>query len=63
MHDSDGNGRLDFEEFYNLSKEHRWLVRDICVKYCRALVPPRAGGHMEDQTGEHQNHKFSYLRN
>lgn len=51
MHDADGDGHLDFDEFFALSQEHRWLVRDICVKYCRMVVPRRSGGH-SDETGE-----------
>jgi rhomboid-related protein 1/2/3 len=50
MHDADGDNRLDFEEFYELSKEHHWLIRDMCVKYCRYIVPPRSGH--ADETGE-----------
>lgn len=50
-HDDDGDGRLDFEEFFNLSQEHHWLVRDICVKYCRYVVP-RRNGAVADETGK-----------
>lgn len=50
-HDADGDGRLDFEEFFNLSQQHNWLVRDMCVKYCRFVVPSRTGGQMADETG------------
>lgn len=49
--DSDNDGQLDFEEFYKLSLEHRWLVRDWCVKYCRYVVPRRDGA-VADETGE-----------
>jgi rhomboid-related protein 1/2/3 len=51
MHDTDGDGRLDFEEFYKLSQHHSWLVRDMCVKYCRYVIP-RRGGAVADETGE-----------
>lgn len=50
MHDSDGDGQLDFEEFFTLSQEHRWLIREMAVKYCRMMVPPRSGH--TDETGE-----------
>jgi len=50
MHDEDGDGRLDFEEFFRLSQNHSWLVRDICVKYCRYVVP-RRNGSVADETG------------
>lgn len=49
--DSDNDGQLNFEEFYNLSLEHNWIVRDWCVKYCRMVVPRRDGG-APDETGE-----------
>lgn len=49
--DDDGDRRLDFEEFFRLSQQHSWLVRDMCVKYCRYVVPRRDGG-IGDETGE-----------
>lgn len=51
IHDSDGDGRLDFDEFYKLSQEHSWLVHDWCVKYCRYVIP-RRNGAVADETGE-----------
>lgn len=51
MHDEDGDGRLDFEEFFRLSQTHSWLVRDLCVKYCRYVVP-RRNGSVADETGK-----------
>lgn len=39
MHDDDSNGRLDFEEFYQLSQRHQWLWRGLIAKYCRVVVP------------------------
>jgi rhomboid-related protein 1/2/3 len=50
-HDEDGDGQLDFEEFYKLSQEHQWLVKDWCIKYCRYVVP-RRNGAIADETGE-----------
>lgn len=39
MHDDDANGRLDFEEFFKLAKQHEWIFRGLLVKYCKILVP------------------------
>ena len=39
--DTNRDNRLDFEEFYKMCKEHRWLIKSWCVKYCNLLVPPR----------------------
>lgn len=51
MADADGDGYLDFDEFYNLSQEHHWLFKNIAVKYCRYIVPRRDGGHITDEPG------------
>jgi rhomboid-related protein 1/2/3 len=51
MHDIDNDGQLDFEEFYKLSQEHNWVVREWCVKYCRTFIP-RRDGVVADETGE-----------
>ena len=53
--DEDGDGFLDFEEFYKLSQEHHWLFKNICVRYCRYIVPRRDGGHIIDEPGEFSN--------
>lgn len=52
IHDEDGDGALDFEEFYKLSQQHNWLVKDWCVKYCRYVVPRRHGA-LSDETGKY----------
>lgn len=39
MHDVNGDGVLDFEEFFKLCQEESWLLRDLCVKYCNIVVP------------------------
>ena len=41
FHDENGDGRLDFEEFYKLSRRNHWVVRDWCAKYCEYIIPPR----------------------
>lgn len=51
MHDANNDGKLDFEEFFKLSQKHNWVVRDLCVKYCRYVVPRRDGA-VFDETGE-----------
>lgn len=53
QHDSDGDGQLDFDEFYKLSLEHDWLVKEWCVKYCRYVVP-RRNGAIADETGNYK---------
>lgn len=39
MHDDDGNGQLDFEEFYRMSLRQEWLFSRLLVKYCKLIVP------------------------
>lgn len=46
MHDSNNDGRLDFEEFYSLSQEHGWLFKGFLVKYCKMIVP---SPHRDDE--------------
>lgn len=50
MHDVNNDGRLDFEEFYRLSRQNEWLFKGMLVKYCKMIVP---SPHREavDQTG------------
>lgn len=55
MADEDGDGKLDFEEFFKLSQEHDWLVGHYVARYCRWLVPdPRRTmvSGSPDQIGE-----------
>lgn len=37
--DDDGDGRLDFEEFFKMAQEHNWLFKGFVVKYCKMIVP------------------------
>lgn len=54
--DTDHDGRLDFEEFYRMSTERDWLMRDYAAKYCRMVVPRRDMRHGEDETdGAYEN--------
>ncbi|KAG5671993.1 hypothetical protein PVAND_002157 [Polypedilum vanderplanki] len=53
--DSDNDGQLDFEEFYKLSLEHRWIMREWCVKYCRAVVPRRDGAIADETDGAYES--------
>ncbi|CRL03868.1 CLUMA_CG016995, isoform B [Clunio marinus] len=55
LHDHDASGHLDFEEFYKLSREHHWLVRDMCVKYCRYVVPRRDGSVFDETDGAYES--------
>lgn len=48
--DQNNDGHLDFEEFYQMSREHHYLFRDMCVRYCKLVVPSRNPG-MVDETG------------
>lgn len=57
MHDDNNDGQLDFEEFFKLSQNHNWVVRDWCVKYCRYVVPRRDGA-IHDETGEKRSRSF-----
>lgn len=50
IHDTNNDGQLDFEEFFQLSQQHQWVVRDFAVRYCKYLVPSRDGAHA-DETG------------
>lgn len=49
--DDDGDGRLDFEEFYAMSQEHNWLFKGFVVKYCRLIVPSPKREEV-DETGK-----------
>ncbi|XP_073831660.1 rhomboid-related protein 2-like [Musca autumnalis] len=40
MSDNDNNGYLDFEEFYAMSKRHKWTIHNLLASYCRMFVPP-----------------------
>uniref|UniRef100_A0A182JVE6 Rhomboid-like protein n=1 Tax=Anopheles christyi TaxID=43041 RepID=A0A182JVE6_9DIPT len=39
--DTNNDGRLDFDEFYKLSTEHPLFLFEMCIKYCKAVVPKR----------------------
>lgn len=57
MADEDGDGRLDFEEFFRLSQEHDWVMGHYMARYCHWIVPDphrelTSDGMSPDQTGE-----------
>lgn len=61
MSDDNNDDHLDFEEFYKLSMQHPYLFREICVKYCRLVVPNRNPNALtgDEIDGEYeQNMKF-----
>lgn len=41
-HDTNGDGKLSFEEFYELSTTDPWFVRYYGVKFSKFLIPPGA---------------------
>lgn len=45
MSDRNGDGFLDFEEFYQLSIEKPFLFQDVVEKYCSYVVPKRDRNH------------------
>ncbi|XP_049541255.1 protein rhomboid [Anopheles darlingi] len=57
LKNSDGNndGHLDFEEFYKLSTEHPYIFRDLCIRYCRVVVPRRTPNIGDETDGEYES--------
>lgn len=49
MNDINGDGQLDFEEFFTMSRRNQWLFKRYLVNYCKLIVP--APRREEDQTG------------
>lgn len=60
MNDDDSNGRLDFEEFYQLSQRHKWLFEGLLTRYCRMIVPSPHRPE-QDQVGKQNWHIFLIL--
>lgn len=51
--DENEDGQLNFEEFYQLSKDRTWLIRQMMKSYCKLVVAPRKKRCREnDETGE-----------
>lgn len=40
--DSELNGQIDFDDFYQFSQDQTSTVRDWYIKYCKHLVPHRS---------------------
>lgn len=40
MSDKNGDGVLDFEEFYQMSRKYDWLFMRMMHKYVNLVVPP-----------------------
>ncbi|XP_053676681.1 protein rhomboid [Anopheles nili] len=59
LSDHDNDGRLNFEEFSKLCTENSHLLRNLCVKYCSIVVPPRNVEQSDVTDGEYEeNMKF-----
>nr|XP_029733954.1 rhomboid-related protein 2-like isoform X2 [Aedes albopictus] len=52
--DTNNDGHLDFEEFYQMSREHHYLFRDMCVRYCKLVVPSRNPATVDETDGEYE---------
>lgn len=52
--DQNNDGRLDFEEFYQMSREHHYLFRDMCVRYCKLVIPSRNPIIADETDGEYE---------
>lgn len=52
--DQNNDGFLDFEEFYQMSREHNYLFRDMCVRYCKMIVPSRNPVVADEPDGEYE---------
>lgn len=52
--DQNNDGYLDFEEFYQMTREHHYLFKDMCVRYCRLVVPSRNPVAADEPDGEYE---------
>ncbi|XP_062565789.1 rhomboid-related protein 2 isoform X2 [Armigeres subalbatus] len=52
--DQNNDGHLDFDEFYQLSREHHYLFRDMCVRYCKLVCPSRNPATVDETDGEYE---------
>ncbi|XP_029733981.1 rhomboid-related protein 2 isoform X2 [Aedes albopictus] len=52
--DTNNDGHLDFEEFYQMSREHHYLFRDMCVRYCKLVIPSRNPATVDETDGEYE---------
>lgn len=37
--DSDNDGDLDFEEFFQMSQRNKWMIKNVLMGYCRMIIP------------------------
>ncbi|XP_055599116.1 protein rhomboid-like isoform X2 [Uranotaenia lowii] len=52
--DQNNDGHLDFEEFYQMSREHEYLFKNMCVRYCKLVVPSRNPAAVDEPDGEYE---------
>lgn len=54
--DTNGDGKLSFEEFYILCTQSEWVAKSYAIKYCKLIVPRRAMAQDADEIdGAYEN--------
>jgi hypothetical protein len=46
------DGQLDFEEFFKMSQQHEWFMKDYVINYCKYIVPRRDPVTAGDEIGK-----------
>uniref|UniRef100_A0A182QFR5 Rhomboid-like protein n=1 Tax=Anopheles farauti TaxID=69004 RepID=A0A182QFR5_9DIPT len=54
LSDINNDGRLDFDEFFKLSIDHSLFISDMCIKYCKLVVPKRNEEEADVIDGEYE---------